>query len=89
MLRIDVTAIFKATPQAELQRIRPGGGRWGQCLPVNPGIVVQKAVELYYHLKITTRGRAVNDSALMRVLHLTVDALNERERPVNHPRIAI
>ena len=89
-LHIDIMDVIKAAATKwNFNVYYPGAGVGGHCLPVDPYYLVQKAAELGYHSKIITAGRAINDSMPMHILDLTVDALNERERPVNHSKIAI
>ncbi len=89
-LHIDIMDVIKAAATKwNFNVYYPGAGVGGHCLPVDPYYLVQKAAELGYHSKIITAGRAINDAMPMHILDLTVDALNQRERPVNHSKIAI
>jgi nucleotide sugar dehydrogenase len=89
-LQIDIVDVIKAAATKwNFNVYYPGAGVGGHCLPVDPYYLVHKAAELGYHAKIITAGRAINDAMPMHVLDLTIDALNEWERPVNRSKIAI
>jgi nucleotide sugar dehydrogenase len=89
-LHIDIMDVIKAAATKwNFNVYYPGAGVGGHCLPVDPYYLVQKAEELGYHPQVITAGRAINDYMPLHVLHLIVDALNERERAVNGSKIAI
>jgi nucleotide sugar dehydrogenase len=89
-MQIDIMDVIKAAATKwNFNVYYPGAGVGGHCLPVDPYYLVEKAEELGYHPKIITAGRAVNDHMPIHMLHLLVDALNERTRAVKDSKIAV
>jgi len=89
-MEIDIMDVIRAAATKwNFNVYYPGAGVGGHCLPVDPYYLVQRAEELGYHPKIITAGRAINDFMPMHVLHLLIDALNEREQSVKGSKIVV
>lgn len=67
----------------------PGPGLGGHCIPIDPFYLTWKAREYGLHTRFIETAGQINRSMPMYVVNRTVEALNEREKPVKGSRILI
>jgi len=67
----------------------PGAGVGGDCIPVNPYYLLQKAESLQVNLRIVKLVRKTNDAMPHHIVELVIDALKDLGKKVGESRIAI
>ena len=67
----------------------PGPGLGGHCIPIDPFYLTWKAKGYGLHTRLIETAGQINRAMPMHVVNRTVEALNEREKPVKGSRILI
>ena len=88
---IDIWEVIEAasTKPFGFTPFYPGPGLGGHCIPIDPFYLTWKAKEYGLHTRLIETAGQINRSMPMYVVNRTVEALNEREKPVKGSRILL
>jgi UDP-N-acetyl-D-glucosamine dehydrogenase len=86
---IDIWEVIEAasTKPFGFTPFYPGPGLGGHCIPIDPFYLTWKAKEYGLHTRFIETAGQINRAMPMYVVNRTVEALNEREKPVKGSRI--
>ena len=88
---IDIWEVIEAasTKPFGFTPFYPGPGLGGHCIPIDPFYLTWKAKEYGLHTRFIETAGQINRAMPMYVVNRTVEALNEREKPVKGSRILL
>lgn len=88
---IDIWEVIEAasTKPFGFTPFYPGPGLGGHCIPIDPFYLTWKAKEYGLHTRFIETAGQINRSMPMYVVNRTVEALNERKKPVKGSRILL
>ena len=88
---IDIWEVIEAasTKPFGFTPFYPGPGLGGHCIPIDPFYLTWKAKGYGLHTRLIETAGQINRAMPMHVVNRTVEALNEREKPVKGSRILI
>jgi UDP-N-acetyl-D-glucosamine dehydrogenase len=88
---IDIWEVIEAasTKPFGFTPFYPGPGLGGHCIPIDPFYLTWKAKGYGLHTRLIETAGQINRAMPMYVVNRTVEALNEREKPVKGSRILL
>jgi len=88
---IDVWEVIRAasTKPFGFMPFYPGPGLGGHCIPIDPFYLTWKAKEVDYQTKFIELAGEINTLMPYYVVEKTIEALNERGKPVNSAKVLV
>ncbi len=88
---IDIFEVIDAakTKPFGFQAFYPGPGLGGHCIPIDPFYLSWKAKQFDFHTRFIELAGEVNGAMPYYVIDQTIEALNQRRKPLNGSRILV
>ena len=88
---IDIFEVIDAakTKPFGFQAFYPGPGLGGHCIPIDPFYLSWKAKQFDFHTRFIELAGEVNGAMPQYVIDQTIEALNQRRKPLNGSRILV